>query len=89
MPPIPAEQCSPWPRSDKHPEPLSRPNSPRRALSIADIVSEGPFSRSFIYEAIKRGLLKARKGGRRTVILDDGYQRFLESLPPIREEGAK
>ena len=69
--------------------PTRNVDPPRRALSIADIVSEGPFSRSFIYEAIKRGLLKARKGGRRTVILDDDYQRFLESLPSIREEGAK
>jgi hypothetical protein len=52
-------------------------------------VSEGPFSRSFIYEAIKRGLLKARKAGRRTVILDGDYQRFLESLPSICEEAPK
>ena len=52
-------------------------------------MSEGPFSRSFIYEAIKKGLLKARKGGRRTVILDDDYRRFLESLPAIGKEGAK
>ena len=76
MRPIPAEQCSPWPAT-------RGAGPPRRALSIADIVSEGPFSRSFIYEAIKKGRLKARKGGRRTVVLDDDYQRFLESLPLI------
>jgi hypothetical protein len=70
MLPTPTEQCSPL---------------PRRALSIADIVREGPFSRTFIYEAIKQGRLIDRKAGRRTIDLDDDYQRFLESLPPIRE----
>jgi hypothetical protein len=80
MPPIPAEQCPPWPRSAKQ-----TAASPRRAHSIAGIVSEGPFSRTFIYEAIKQGRLKARKAGRRTVILDEDYQSFLESLPAIGE----
>jgi hypothetical protein len=48
-------------------------------------VSEGPFSRTFIYEAIKQGRLIARKAGRRTVVLDEDYQSFLESLPAIGE----
>jgi len=83
MPPIPAEQSPPWPGRTRaeHTEPTNR-----RAHSIADIVREGPFSRTFIYEAIKQGRLKARKGGRRTIILDDEYQCFVESLPLIGED---
>ena len=62
-------------------------NSPartsRRARSIANLVDEGPLSRTFLYSAIKQGRLKARKAGRRTVILDDDYQAFLEALPVV------
>jgi hypothetical protein len=71
----------------KRPIPTEQnPCPPRRAHSIADIVHEGPFSRTFIYEAIKKGRLKARKAGRRTVIIDEDYQSYLESLPLVHED---
>jgi hypothetical protein len=38
-------------------------------------------SRSEIYEAMKRGALKAKKNGRRTIILHDDLMAYLASLP--------
>ena len=37
--------------------------------------------RTKIYEAISKGQLKARKCGKRTIILVDELRQFLESLP--------
>lgn len=39
--------------------------------------------RTKIYELIARGLLDARKLGRRTLVTDDSLRRFLADLPPI------
>ena len=79
MPPIPQEQCSPWPaRSSQHP----------RAHSIDTLVQEGPFSKTFLYESIKSGRLKAKKAGIRTIILDDDYRQFLADLPTMSTEVA-
>ena len=61
--------------------------TPCRARSIANLVDEGPLSRTFLYSAIKQGRLKARKAGRRTVILDEDYQAFLQGLPAIGHLG--
>jgi len=38
-------------------------------------------SRSFTYEALRRGDLKAKKRGRRTIILRDVGIEYLKSLP--------
>jgi hypothetical protein len=52
------------------------------AYSIAEITRpRTPFSRSMVYEEIKAGRLKARKLGRKTIILGDEYRAWLESLP--------
>jgi hypothetical protein len=41
-------------------------------------------TRTVLFEAIKHGRLKARKAGRRTIILDEDYLSFLQSLPLVR-----
>ena len=56
------------------------------AYTIEETVEAGAGSRTKVYEAINAGTLKARKRGKRTVILHDDLQRFLESLPEYRPQ---
>jgi hypothetical protein len=51
--------------------------------SIAELVRTGPLSRSKLYSEIAAGRLKARKAGRRTVILAQDYQAYFEALPLV------
>ena len=53
------------------------------ALSIADACEKAGVGRTTIYEAIAAGRLKARKLGRRTLILRDDFTQFLAALPEI------
>ena len=46
-------------------------------------------SRSSIYRAIRDGELVARKRGRRTVILANDLQDWLERLPPVPMKGVE
>ena len=55
------------------------------ALSIADACKMAGVGRTTIYEAIAEGRLKARKLGRRTLILrDDLPTQFLAALPEVK-----
>jgi hypothetical protein len=54
---------------------------PALAHSIADTCRITSMGRTPIYEEIRRGRLKARKAGRRTVILDSDLREWLASLP--------
>ncbi len=58
------------------------------AYTIEETVEAGAGSRTKVYEAINAGTLKARKRGKRTIILHDDLQRFLESLPEYRPQAA-
>lgn len=49
--------------------------------SIAYLAENGPISRSEIYEAMKRGELKAKKYGRRTIVPPSAWNDFLAALP--------
>ena len=60
----------------------------KKAFTIREAVEAGAGSRSIIYENIKSGALKARKRGRRTVILANDLTEFLESLPDFHERVA-
>lgn len=53
----------------------------REALSIPEVSSVSGIGRTKIYEAIANGSLKARKAGRRTLILRDDLKAFLAALP--------
>jgi excisionase family DNA binding protein len=53
----------------------------RLAFSIPTAAEVAESSRSEIYEALKRGALKAKKNGRRTIILRDDLMAYLASLP--------
>jgi excisionase family DNA binding protein len=53
----------------------------RQALSIAEVSGVSGLGRTKIYEAIATGSLKARKCGKRTLILPDDLREFLTNLP--------
>ncbi|MEO6013939.1 MAG: DNA-binding protein, partial [Devosia sp.] len=48
---------------------------------IPQLIEAGVASRRKLYEAINSGALKARKNGKRTVILDADLNNWLNSLP--------
>ena len=53
------------------------------ALKITEACAACRCGRTTIYEAIRRGELRALKRGRSTLILDTDLRRWLESLPAI------
>jgi hypothetical protein len=54
-----------------------------KVFSIDQLVEQYPFSRSGIYKAIAEKRLVARKDGRKTIILESDWTRYLESLPAL------
>ena len=58
---------------------------PGGALSVRDFCRWSSLGRTAVYEEIGRGRLKARKVGRRTIILFEDARRWLETLPTHEE----
>jgi len=54
------------------------------AASIAELVRDGPLSRSKIYSEIAAGRLRAVKAGRRTLVLHHDFERYLMNLPSAK-----
>ena len=54
------------------------------ALTIAEACAASRIGRTRLYEAIRAGELCARKHGKRTLILDEDFRSWLESLPAIQ-----
>lgn len=50
-------------------------------LTIAEVCALGRFGRTFCYDAIAKGRLRAVKNGSRTLVLASDLQAFLENLP--------
>ena len=57
------------------------------AYTIDEAVDQGAGSRTIVYEAINAGTLKAKKRGKRTVILAADLAQYLESLPDYLDQG--
>ncbi|MGO9681448.1 MAG: helix-turn-helix domain-containing protein [Beijerinckiaceae bacterium] len=53
----------------------------QRAFSIREFSQAYRVGRTKIYEEIKAGRLRARKVGKRTVIIDDDAEDWLKRLP--------
>jgi hypothetical protein len=58
------------------------------AFTIPEAVKAGAGSRTVVYEAIKSVALRARKRGRRTIILAADLAQYLESLPDFHGQEA-
>ena len=59
---------------------------PREGLSIPEACAVAGIGRTKIYQAIADGKLKARKLGKRTLVLRADLQAFLASLPVVRAD---
>ncbi len=51
------------------------------AMSVGEAAKAAGVGRTIIFEEIRRGHLKARKCGRRTIITADDLDAWLKSLP--------
>lgn len=52
-------------------------------LSLPEVCQVSGLGRTKIYEAISDGRLKARKCGKRTIVLRSDLQEFLAALPVV------
>ena len=62
---------------------MSQTDLPKLAYSIGELAACGPVGRSTIYNAIAAGRLRARKIGRRTIVLDEDWRAFLTDAPIV------
>ncbi len=58
------------------------------AYTIDEAIEAGAGGRTKIYEAIAAGTLKAKKRGKRTIILAPHLAEYLENLPDFLGEAA-
>jgi excisionase family DNA binding protein len=57
--------------------------SQKLAFSVAEAAVHADLCRDYVYTAIRDGSLRARKAGRRTLILRADLEAFLEELPGL------
>jgi hypothetical protein len=62
---------------------MSQADFSNLAYSIGELADKGPIRRSSIYNQIAAGRLRARKIGRRTIILDEDWRAFLAGTPIV------
>jgi excisionase family DNA binding protein len=60
----------------------------REGLSVAEACTIAGIGRTKIYEAINEGTLRARKYGKRRIILRDDLRKFLFELPSVSQDRA-
>ena len=61
----------------------------RLAYTVDEACEIACAGRTSIYEAINTGVLKARKRGRKTLILRSDLEQWIESLPMIDQSSKK
>lgn len=60
----------------------------KAAYTIAEVAHQSGHSSRDIYRKLKEGKLKARKSGRKTLILAEDFKTWLASLPSAELEAA-
>jgi excisionase family DNA binding protein len=60
-----------------------------QVYSIIDVINATRMGRTKIYQLINNGKLKAKKVGKRTVILENDLRDFLEKLQNYSSQGEK
>lgn len=70
-----------------HSEPNKSPRS-TEAEPLAYSVDQLPYGRTYAYELIRTGKLKAKKSGRRTIITPEAWREHLDSLPDLETSAA-
>ena len=58
------------------------------ALSVADVARVSGLGRTFVYSALADGTLRARKAGRRTIVMRADLRAFLDGLPAYKSEAS-
>lgn len=58
-----------------------------KGSGIAQVCSELGIGRTFVYELIRSGQLRAVKIGRRTIVLSDDLNRYIAGLPTLQLDG--
>ncbi|WP_419952255.1 helix-turn-helix domain-containing protein [Methylobacterium sp.] len=65
-----------------------KPRIEPEALSVPEACAASGLGTTFLYAAMARGELRARKAGRRTIIMRDDLRDFLGSLPAFQSEAS-
>lgn len=60
----------------------------KAAFTVREVAREGAMSERQVYRLLKDGKLKARKSGRKTLILSEDFRAWLDSLPLAELEAA-
>lgn len=55
---------------------------------LAYSIDQLPYGRTYVYELIRQGKLKAKKSGRRTLITREAWNEHLASLPDLGTSAA-
>lgn len=59
----------------------ARRRAGQRAMSVAQFCQDYDIGRTKAYEEIRSGRLRARKNGKRTIIIEDDAEDWLQHLP--------
>jgi len=64
-------------------------NHEELVLTIAEVCTKARVGRTKLYADIRDGKLRARKNGRRTVVLADDLRAYVDHLPELKPKRAE
>jgi excisionase family DNA binding protein len=70
-----------------HCNPLREQTETAQVLSVTEACRVFGVGRSFLFEQLKRGALKAKKAGRRTLLARSELERWFRDLPDVKPGG--